>query len=115
MKLKLPIWISLLVAACITASCVAYEPVPYGYGWSSYDRSWNTALGVLQDAGVTLTRVDRANGLILGISNGTEVMTTVVTEADGTVRVQFDSKGSTKSDLQLSNRFTQAYQQRFGH
>ena len=114
MKLKLRIWISLLVAACMTTSCVAYEPVPYGSGWSNYDRSWSTALGVLQDAGVTLTRVDRENGVILGTSNGTEVRATVVTEADGTVRVEFESKGSTRSDLQLSNRFTQAYHQRFG-
>ena len=113
MKLTLRSRIALLVTACMTAACVAYEPAPY-YGSSNYDRAWNAALGGVQDAGVTVTQAEPANGFIRGTRNGIDVTVSVVRQADGSVRVQFNSKGNTQNDPQLADRFSQAYERRMG-
>lgn len=110
MNLKLRTRITLLVAASITAACVAYAP----YLGSNYDRAWSAALGGVQDAGVTVTQTSPENGFIRGFRNGIEVTITVVRQADGSVRVQFDSKGDMRNDPQLSDRFSQAYDRRMG-
>lgn len=105
-------WISMLIAASITAACVAYVPAPY-YG-SNYDRAWNAALGGVQDAGVTITQAEPENGFIRGTRNGIDVIVNVVRQADGSVRVQFDTKGDNRNDPQLADRFSQAYDRRMG-
>lgn len=112
MNLKLRTRITLFVAACITAACVVYAPAPY-YG-SNYDRAWNAALGGVQDAGVTITQAEPENGFIRGTRNGIDVTVKVARQADGSVRVQFDTKGDTRNDPQLANRFSHAYDRRMG-
>lgn len=112
MNTKLRTRITLLVAASITAACVAYAPAPYP--GSNYDRAWSAALGGVQDAGVTITQTSPENGLIRGTRNGIDVTVIVVRQADGSVRVQFDSKGDIRNDPQLSDRFSQAYDRRMG-
>jgi hypothetical protein len=79
-----------------------------------YDRAWNAALSAVQDAGVQLKSADRAKGLILGSKDGIDVSVSVVRQADGTTRVQFDAKGPTERDPGLSSRFSQAYDRRMG-
>jgi hypothetical protein len=81
---------------------------------STFDRAWNAALGGVQDAGVQLTSSDRAIGLIRGTKDGIDVTVSVVRQADGSVRVQFESKGPTERDPGLANRFSQAYDRRMG-
>lgn len=110
------------LAAALLAGCAADEPppppppqpVPYYVPQSTYDRAWNAALGAVQDAGVQLKSVDRATGLIRGSKDGIDVTVSVVRQADGTTRVQFDSKGPTERDTGLANRFSQAYDRRMG-
>lgn len=113
MNPKLRTRIAMLVAACITAACVVYAPAPYYYG-SNYDRAWNAALGGAQDAGVTITQVEPENGFIRGTRNGIDVTVQVARQPDGSVRVQFDTRGDTRNDPQLANRFSQAYDRRMG-
>jgi hypothetical protein len=113
--------VTALAAALGTAAlagCVVYEPVPaystHYPGGSNFDRAWNAALGGAQDAGVQVKSTDAANGLIYGSRNGTEVFVTVARQHDGTVRVQFNSKGPKQDDPELAQRFSRAFDQRMG-
>jgi hypothetical protein len=90
------------------------QPVPYYVPQSTFDRAWNAALGAVQDAGVRLSSADRATGLMRGTKDGNDVTVSVVRQADGSVRVQFDSKGPTAKDSGLAERFSQAYDRRMG-
>jgi hypothetical protein len=103
--------LALLIATGITVACVEYVPVPAS---STYDRAWNAALGGVQDAGVTITQAEPTTGVIRGTRNGINVTVSVARHYDGTVRVQFDTKGDTSKDPQLSNRFSHAYERRMG-
>jgi hypothetical protein len=112
MNAKLRTRMTLFLAACLTTACVAYAP--YQYPGANYDRAWNAALGGVQDAGVNVTQAEQENGLIRGSRNGIEVIVNLVRQADGSVRVQFDTKGDIRNDPQLPNRFSQAYDRRMG-
>ncbi len=112
MNSKLHTWMFVLVAAWISASCVAYAPAPY-YS-SNYERAWNAALGGVQDAGVTITQAEPENGFIRGTRSGIDVTVKVVRQADGSVRVQLDTRGDNRNDPQLADRFSQAYERRMG-
>jgi hypothetical protein len=97
------------------AGCVVYEPVPGYYpGGTNFDRAWSAALGALQDAGVQVISAEPNAGLIRGLKNGIDVVTTVARQADGSVRVQFDAKGLTQQDPGLGDRFSRAYDRRMG-
>lgn len=95
------------------AGCVVYEPIPTASP-SNFDRSWNAALGAVQDAGVQITSAEPSTGAIRGTKQGIDVNTLVVRQSDGGVRVQFETKGPTQNDPGLSNRFSQAYERRMG-
>lgn len=101
--------IALAVAICFVAACETYVPTS-----STYDRAWNAALGAVQDAGVTITQAEPMNGLIRGTKSGIDVAVSVTRQADGSVRVQFDSKGDKRNDPQMPERFSQAYERRMG-
>ena len=107
-----------IFAACIgcmpLSGCVVYEPYPGYYSSSSFDRAWNAALGGAQDAGVQVTSAERENGLIHGARGEIRVLISVMRQADGSARVQFDAKGPTQNDPGLADRFSQAYDRRMG-
>jgi hypothetical protein len=103
------------LVSALLAGCVVQEPPPpYYVPQTTFDRAWNAALGGVQDAGVQLSSADKAIGLIRGSKDGVDVTVSVVRQADGSVRVQFDSKGPTERDPGLANRFSQAYDRRMG-
>lgn len=104
--------LAILVASLVVAGCVVYEAVP-AYP-STYDRAFSAALGGLQDVGVVVTSTDAGSGLIRGSKDGIEVSVTVLRQADGRTRVQFDSKGPAGRDPALADRFSQAYERRMG-
>jgi hypothetical protein len=111
------LWASL--AACVgsvlLAGCV-YEPYP-GYYYTTtnnFDRAWSAALGGAQDVGVQVGSAERENGLIRGAKGEIRVQISVVRQADGSVRVQFDAKGPTQDDPGLADRFSKAYDRRMG-
>jgi hypothetical protein len=83
-------------------------------GPSTFDRSWNAALGAMADQGVQILQQDRASGTIRGRYGGIDVTGSVLTQADGRVRVAFDTSGATSQDPQLIDRITGAYNARMG-
>lgn len=101
----------LAVTVAVSGGCVVYEPVPGAYGQAStFDRSWNAAVGAMREQGVAITHEDRGTGTVRGTRGGINVTGTVRPQADGTVRVQFDTSGATGSDPTLIDRITRSYQ-----
>jgi hypothetical protein len=96
------------------AGCVVYEPVPVAAPPTTFDRSWNAALGAAQDEGVRITSEDRANGVILGVRGEQEVTINVRSQADGSVRVEMGARGPKGSDPGLAGRISRAYDRRMG-
>jgi hypothetical protein len=108
-------WLALVVAVSVAlAGCVVYEPVPVAAPPTTFDRSWNAALGAAQDEGVRITSEDRANGVILGVRGEQEVTINVRSQADGSVRVEMGARGPKGSDPGLAGRISRAYDRRMG-
>ena len=104
-----------LAVGALLGGCVVYEPVPVGYGQpSSFDRSWNAAVAAMREQGVSITQEDRGAGIVRGTRGGINVSGIVRRQADGTVRVQFDTSGATGSDPTLIDRITRSYQAYMG-
>jgi hypothetical protein len=104
-------------SALFLPACVVYEPVPGVYApypGTSFDRSWSAAVNALQDQGVRITSEDRSAGIVRGTRDGIEVTGSVRTQADGSVRVQFNTSGATARDPELIDRVSRAYDRRMG-
>lgn len=97
------------------AACVAYPP-PGGPAAvpANFDLSWNAALGAAQDVGIVVSSADRNTGWIYGRRNTANVTIGVLPQPDGSLRVQFDTKGLGPQDQGLDAQFTQAYNRRMG-
>lgn len=104
------------LAAATVAGCTYYQAVPVApSGPSTFDRSWNAALGAADDCGVSVNTADRTSGYIYGTSpTGGNVTITVFTQADGRVRVEFNVKSPAGPDSDLANRLHGAYEARMG-
>ena len=95
------------------ASCVVYDyPPPYGSMPGPYDRAWNNAMGALIDQGVEITGQDRTAGVIQGRRGGITVNTRMVAQADGAVRVEFNTGGALSEDPGLPDRISRSYDAR---
>jgi len=81
---------------------------------ASFDRSWSAAAGAMADQGVQITSQDRGAGQIRGTRDGINVVANVRTQADGSVRVEFNTSGATSRDPTLIDRISNAYDQRMG-
>jgi GH25 family lysozyme M1 (1,4-beta-N-acetylmuramidase) len=110
--------IGLAAVAFGIAACTVYQVGPGTYAPASsppaFDRSWHAAAGALEDQGVQITAEDRANGVIRGRRGKIDVSASVRTQADGSVRVQFNTAGATAQDPTLIDRISRAYDQRMG-
>ncbi len=117
MRIALVRIIAVLGALAALGGCVYYEPVPVPYGQTvaaTFDRSWNAALGALQDQGVQIANADRASGVIEGRRGNLTVKARVLTQADGRIRVEFNTGGNLSEDPGLSDRISRAYDVRMG-
>jgi len=114
-KLLLPI---LVIAITLLSACVYQTPAPGTYTTtptvSKFDRSWSAAKGAFADQSVRLAYEDLGAGVIQGTRGGINVTGNVRQQADGSVRVQFDTSGDTSQDSGLIGRITQSYNRRMG-
>ena len=107
--------IAALAAALLIGGCAypAYTTAP-APGPSTFDRSWDAALGAAADAGVQVTSADRARGRITGNKAGAAVTIEVLTQADGRVQVSFDAPNAKEANPSLNERWLSSYQRRMG-
>ena len=107
-----------ILTAALFTGCTYNQTAPGVYSTtvttSKFDQSWSAAVGALADQGVRITRQDRGAGVVQGTLDGIEVTGNVRTQADGSVRVQFDTSGATKRDPTLIERITRSYNSRMG-
>lgn len=106
--------LAVVAAAIALSACVVYEPVPSYQPPPVFERSWAAAIGALQDQGVTIIEQDRATGTVRGTRGAVGVVANVRTQADGRVRVEFNTSGATGSDPDLANRISASYNRRMG-
>lgn len=111
MMRSLRMLLTLIAMLLALAACVASPTVPVQ---SKYDQAWKASLGAVQDAGVKVIHAEPNSGLIRGSKDGIEVTVSVTQQPDGKVKVQFDTRGQTKNDPGLPDRFSQAYERRMG-
>lgn len=107
----------LMLALTLFAGCTYYQTAPGVYTTtppSGFDRSYSAAVGAFEDQGVSITSENRSAGTVRGTRSGIDVTANVLTQADGSVRVEFDTSGATARDPQLINRITQSYNRRMG-
>ena len=106
-----------LIALLLTG-CPYYYPAPAPYTatnpTSKFDQSWSAVSGAFSDQGIRLTTQNRNLGIVQGTINGIEVTGKIQTQANGSVRVQFDTSGVIKNDPTLIQRITQSYNRRMG-
>jgi hypothetical protein len=110
------------LAACVVvlalSGCAYYvvpagTPVPGGYAApASFDRSFAATAGAMRDEGLAITLEDRNAGTVVGRLDGATVTANVRTQADGSVRVQFDSRDV--RDPALIERISRSYDRRMG-
>ena len=102
----------------LVSGCTVYQPAPAVYTTtattSKFDQSWSAAVGALSDQGVRITSQNRDAGIVQGTSNGIYITGNIRTQADGRVRVEFDTSGATNRDPRLIDRITQSYNGRMG-
>ena len=107
----------LLLAAgvCTVAlsACTYYVPTTVPGAPASFDRSFSAASGAMRDQGLAITVEDRSAGRIVGAASaGGTVGANVRSQADGSVRVQFDSQDL--RDAGLLDRVVRSYEARMG-
>jgi hypothetical protein len=111
---------AIALTAAFLAGCTYYVAEPGAYvsappsAMSSFDRSWSAAVGALGDQGVKIAYEDRDAGFIQGSRDGIGVVSRVRVLADGRVRVEFNTSGSTQRDPGLIDRISHAYDVRMG-
>ncbi len=96
--------------------CTYYQTAPgvYTPAPNAFERSWSAAVGALEDEGVRIVTLDRDAGKASGIRGDISVTAAVRTQADGSVRVEFNTSGNTAADPTLMDRITARYNQRMG-
>ncbi len=111
MKINVGVFIGILL---LLSGCTYYQTAPGAYSTTSvskFDRSWSAAVGAFADQGVHISTENRAAGVIQGSYNGINVSGNISRQADGGVRVQFNT---TAKDRLLVNRITDSYNSRMG-
>ena len=101
----------------LLVGCTYYEVAPGVYATapvSTFDRSWSAARNAMQEQGVRINQEDRSTGTLRGDRNGIQVVALVQTQADGSVRVQFNTVGATSVDPQLIERISSSYDRFMG-
>lgn len=115
--IALRVGLALGLCTSLLAGCTYYGVAP-GVNASSpvstFDRSWSAARNALQEQGVRINQEDRSTGTLRGDRNGIQVVALVQTQADGSVRVQFNTVGATTVDPQLIERISSSYDRLMG-
>jgi len=105
----------LAAGACSVAlsACTYYVPTTVPGAPASFDRSFSAASSAMRDNGLSVTVEDRSAGRVVGAASaGGSVSASVRSQADGSVRVQFDSQDL--RDPTLLDRVVRAYEARMG-
>lgn len=104
---------ALLLQGCYVAPTpVTAPPRPMS---ERFEQSWQAAKGAASDLGVRVTSEDRTSGTLRGKAGSSDVVITVVPQADQTIQVGFSvTGGSAVQDSSTKDGLTNAYRRRMG-
>ena len=103
---------SFLLQGCYVAPPPAPQPRPMS---ERFEQSWQAAKGAASDLDVRVTSEDRQSGTLRGTAGPSNVVITVVPQADQTIQVGFSVTGGTSTqDSSLQQGLTNAYRKRMG-
>ena len=102
----------MLLSGCVVAPYAGYPTTVSAP--PSFDRSWEAALGAAADAGVQVSRADRADGRITGSKAGAAVTIELRQQPDNSLQVIFNAPESNEASPTLNDRWLAAYQRRMG-
>jgi len=108
------------VTFAVLAGCTYYVAQPPTYAsapppaMARFERSWSAVVGAFGDQDVRVTSEDRNAGIVSGSRDGIYVNANVRAQADGSIRVQFNTSGATTRDPGLIDRISRAYDRRMG-
>jgi hypothetical protein len=105
---------SALALAGLGGCVVAPYPTAVPVAPSTFDRSFDAALGAMTGQGMSISRQDRGAGVIVGSRGAVALTATVRPQADGTTRVAFDQTGSPSQDPNLVQRVVADYNRLMG-
>jgi hypothetical protein len=107
----------LFFVVILFTGCTYYQAASGVYSTSppsKFDRSFAAVVGAFKDQGLHITTEDRSAGQVDGNRNGIDVRATLQTQADGSVRVAFNTAGTIGNDPELIDRITRSYNRRMG-
>jgi hypothetical protein len=111
-----PSMVVAIVAVLSLAGCVAYPPAPVAAPQLTpqehFDRTLEAAAGAISDEGMMVTSQDRGTGTIRGVWAGFTVTAKVDRRTDGSIRVKFDTPGTSFREQKLVDRVTISYNRR---
>jgi hypothetical protein len=111
---------SLATAALVAAlgglvACVGTPPGTVPNSLSSYDRTFDTALGAMTDQKLDISQQERRLGTIVGTLGEVSITATLQPLFDGTTRVTFKQQGEAPADPGLLKRVVDSYNERMSH
>lgn len=111
-------FIIITLMAMLITGCTYYQPAPVVYPTTvttnKFDQSWSAVIGAFSDQDVHITTQDRGAGIIQGNREGINFTGNIQTQANGSVRVQFDASGSTGRKPTTLELITKSYNSRMG-
>ena len=100
--------------ALAPAACY-YGPYPYATTVpASFDRSYNAVIGAMVDNGLSILMEDRPAGRVVGRRGGIDMTGSVISQPDGSVRVEFSARSSSAVEPGVVDRVSASYQRRMG-
>ena len=115
--MKITSFFTCFICVVLLSGCVYAPPTGYSSGApsvSKFDRAWSAAIGAFSDQGVRVTNQNRGMGVVEGTREDVTVTASVRQQADGSVRVQFDTSDPNARYQGLIDSITRSYQTRMG-
>ena len=100
---------AVLLALAGLAGCASAPPGTVPDSHSSYDRTFDTAVGAMADQKMAFSRQDRRNGVIVAELKGDSIIATLQVQYYGTIQVVFTPQGAAHADAGLLKRVVDSY------
>lgn len=101
-----------LAGLALLAGCGTARQVTDFESHTSFERTFNTVVASMADQKMTLSRMDRRQGIIVGELKGDAVKATLHVLFEGTTRVSFSAEGAPHADDKLLGRVVGSFEKR---
>ena len=106
--------LAIVLLMLLFGGCTVYPTVPVAAPQPSsqnFDQAWAAAIGAMTDQKLTIMSQDRGSGVIRGNAGSITVTALLQAQANGTVRVAFETVGANE-DPGMGERLSESYVRR---